>query len=183
MMQAQTIAILKKCLIMALIFIYLIFAVWWLAAPKMVLVTFVQRGATESVCRDSNATNDEICRSLVLLVQFSAVYYFMIAGVLIALFYLAYHMYPGNLVANDAISFALTACILPFIISSCLYINASIYSSRYGTTPFFPHWCVILANFPFAALACYVLAQEWLLRKNNKSHDAEINTEVVASAL
>ena len=52
-----------------------------------------------------------------------------------------------------------------------------------GTTPFFPHWCVILANFPFAALACYVLAQEWLLRKNNKSHDAEINTEVVASAL
>ena len=51
----ETVAEVKKWTTLALMLMYIVFAVWWFAVPKHVLSSFVQLGATEAVCVDSGA--------------------------------------------------------------------------------------------------------------------------------
>ena len=164
-MKPATVAVVKKWLMLALMLMYLVFAIWWLAAPASVLTVLIQRGATEDVCGDGDARNVELCRSLLFLVRFAAVYFFLILCVLAGVYHMAFMRYPESPVARDAASVCLAAFIPTSLIASVLYVDISVANSRGGTAPIIPEWFINVTNFPFVATICVVLAAEWSHRK------------------
>ena len=155
----------KKRTMLALMLMYLIFAVWWLASPMSVLTVLIQRGYTEAVCTSSGSKNEEVCRSLLFLTRFAAVYFFLILCVLAGVYYVAYERHPGNAVASEAVSACLAAFVPTSLIAAVLYVDISIATYRAGTTPIIPEWFINVSNFPFVATICVVIAIERAQRK------------------
>jgi hypothetical protein len=152
----------------ALMLMYLVFCVWWLAAPKTVLDTFIQLGATHDVCRATDARNVEVCRSLIFMTRFAAVYFFLILCVLGGVYRFAFVHRPESQVAGEAVSACLAAFVPTSIIAAFLYADISIASARDGSTPYFPTWWIIITNSPFVVTIIIVLGKEGWFRRNGQ---------------
>ena len=160
---AETVLCVKKWTMIALMVMYLVFAVWWLAAPKTVLSTFIQLGATETVCAATSSEQPqsvEICRSLEFMVRFAAVYFFLILCVLAGIYHCTFTKHRGSKGASDAATASLAAFIPTSLLAAILYVDLSVAARRDDATPHIPTWVIIVTNAPFVALICYIVHAE-----------------------